>query len=196
MPKILHAADIHLGAPFKQFTVKGKELREGAKQTFQNIINLANEENVDLVVFAGDIADSNRLSPAMVNFITSQLSKLKMPGVILPGTHDSYNKESIYRRFEWSRLENVVIFSEEAGQALFYPQLSLAVHGKPNTSNRDSVSPIKGLTPHPEARWNIALAHGSLQITGKSAEDDYPIEFKDIEALEMDYLALVTGTVF
>lgn len=190
MPKVLHAADIHLGVPFRQFKIKGKELREGAKRTFSNIIKVAQDENIDLVIFAGDVADSNRLSPAMVQFITSELSKLRVPVVILPGTHDCFNKESLYRRLEWSSLNNINIFTEDEGQSLYLPSLSLAIHGKPNTSNRDVISPLKGLTPADNARWNIAVAHGSLQITGKSAQDDYPIDFKEIENCGMDYLAL------
>lgn len=190
MPKILHTADVHLGAPFRSFAAKGKELREGAKRTFLNIIKAAQEENVDLLLIAGDLVDSNRVSPATVSFIATEISKLAIPIVILPGTHDCLNNESVYHRQDWNKCKDVYIFKEELGQSFEFPQLGLAVHGRPNTSNQSATSPLLGLNPLPQYKWNIAMAHGSLQIPGKSAVDDFPITFKEIEESGMDYIAL------
>jgi len=188
--KVLHFSDLHLGASFRRFAGKGKLLRDGLKKTLINIVNTAQEEKVDLVISSGDIGDSNKLSPGAIEFVVSQLDKLNIPVVILPGNHDCLDKSSIYLRQAWSKLKNVYIFTGEKGQTFDFSTLSLAVHGKANTSNRSEKSPIAGLTPSPDHKWNIAVAHGSLQIEGKSAGDDYPITFEELENSNMNYVAL------
>lgn len=189
MLKILHFADLHIGSPFRRFGGKGKELREGAKKTLTNIVRLAREENVDLVISAGDIADSNRLAPATVNFIVDELNKLEVPLVILAGNHDCLDQGSLYRRQQWSRLRHWYLFDQEHATFTF-PDLSLAVHGRPNTARTSPASPLQGLTPAADMKWNLAAAHGSLQIEGKSAPDDHPLTFDEIGASQMDYIAL------
>lgn len=190
MPKVLHFSDLHLGAPFRRFAGKGKLLREGLKKTLANIVKIAQAEEVDLVLSTGDIGDSNKLSPGAIEYVAGQLSKLNIPVVILPGNHDCLDKSSIYLRQAWEKLKNVYIFTEEKGQTFDFPSLSLAVHGKANTSNRSNKSPLAGLSPSPACKWNIAAAHGSLQIEGKSAEDDYPIAFDELDNCGMNYVAL------
>lgn len=190
MIRILHLADLHLGASFTRFAVKGKELREGIKRTLINIVKVAQDERADIMVIAGDLSDSNKLSPGALDFIISQLEKLDMPVVIMPGTHDCFNASSLYRRQAWAKLKNIQIFSSEQNQTFEFHTLSLAVHGKANTSNRDIVSPLNGIVPSLDCQWNIAVAHGSVQIPGKSAEDDYPITFEEIANSRMNYIAL------
>ncbi len=190
MLKILHFADLHLGAAFSRFGRKGGKLREGLKHTLANIVNTARNEGVNLVIIAGDLTDSNLVAPATVDFITNQLKKLDVPVVVLPGTHDCLDKSSVYNRREWDGLGNLHIFKEESGQTFHFPSLSLAVHGKANRSNKSTTGPLEGLAPDPGYRWNIAVAHGSLQIEGKSAEDDFPITFDELASCGMDYVAL------
>jgi len=188
--KILHFADLHLGASFKRFGQKGGKLREGLKHTLANIVKTAQSEGAALVVIAGDLTDSNKVAPATIDYIIRQLNKLDMPVVILPGTHDCLEKSSVFNRQEWSNLQNVYIFRNENGQTFNFLSLSLAVHGKANKSNKSTTSPLNGLQADPGYRWNIAVAHGSLQIKGKSSEEDYPITFDDLANCDMDYVAL------
>jgi exonuclease SbcD len=64
------------------------------------------------------------------------------------------------------------------------------VYGKPNLSNRSYTSPLKGLKPSTSSKFHIAMAHGSLYIPEKIAEDDHVFRLDEVKASGMDYLAL------
>ena len=189
--KILHGADFHLEVPFRKFGVKGKILRQGLKETFKKFIDTAIEKRVNLIIIAGDLFDTNLVSPATIDFLKTQLQKIEEYGIltiILPGTHDLFDSQSVYRRKVWQEFNNVYVFNEE--RKFLFPELSLAVHGRANTSNESKTSPLEGLLPDDSVRFNIAVAHGSMQIKGKSSPDDYPITFEEIEQSGFDYVAL------
>ena len=57
MLKILHTADIHLGAKFSGLGNKGASQREQLRATFKNVIATAINERVNIVLIAGDLFD-------------------------------------------------------------------------------------------------------------------------------------------
>lgn len=190
MPKLLHTADIHLGAPFRNLGEKGKDVRRALRDSFSALLNLARAEKVALVLIAGDLFDSNQVSADLVDFVASEIIKAQIPVCILPGTHDCLENISVYRSPRFRDIANLHIFADETAGRKVYPDLELTIHGRANSSNRSRVSPLSGLTPNPGTRWNVAMAHGSIRIESKSAADDYPITLDEIGASGMDYVAL------
>ncbi len=59
MLKVLHTADIHLGAKFSGLGNKGASQREQLRATFKKVISTAINEKVNIVLIAGDKADRN-----------------------------------------------------------------------------------------------------------------------------------------
>jgi exonuclease SbcD len=57
MVKILHTADIHLGAKFSGLGNKATSQREQLRTTFKNVIATAVNERVNIVLIAGDLFD-------------------------------------------------------------------------------------------------------------------------------------------
>lgn len=189
MPKLLHTADIHLGAPFRNLGEKGKEVRRALKETFSSLLNLAKAEKADLIIIAGDLFDSNRVPTDLVDFVVAEIGKVQIPVCILPGTHDCLEGNSVYHGAKFSGIENLFIFPDGLGRKV-YPDLGLTIHGRANSSNRSLRSPLAGIAPSGDTRWNVAMAHGSIRIESKSASDDYPITLEEIGASGMDYVAL------
>lgn len=192
MLKILHTADLHLGKDFKYLGEFGKELRETIKHTFSKIIDLALDREVDLLLISGDLFDSNKVSSKLVGYILDELKRLnEIPVCIIPGTHDCYDLNSMYRRNEFTHnLGNIFIFRDPASTTKIFKGLNVAIHAKANTTNLGSESPLKDLKPSKDVAFNIALAHGSIKIEGKYNPDEYVIDPKEIENSGMDYLAL------
>ena len=69
MPKrvtFIHAADLHLGAPFRGLRALSDtwadRLLSAIPESYDRVIEAAVENNVDFVVIAGDIFDSARAS--------------------------------------------------------------------------------------------------------------------------------------
>jgi DNA repair protein SbcD/Mre11 len=88
MLKILHTADWHLGKKLQEFS-----RLEEQKQVLEEIIEIAENEKVDLVLLAGDIFDSYNPSHEAVELLYKSLFKLskhgKRPIIAISGNHDS-----------------------------------------------------------------------------------------------------------
>ena len=193
MLKILHTADVHLGARFPGLGKTGDRLRVIAKETFSRIVDVALEKQVNLILIAGDLFDSNQVSKSTVEFVLREFSRLEeTPVCILPGTHDCYDATSIYRSFGQTDIpKNIRLFTDSLKPYKMFEGLDLTVYGKPNTSASSRERPLanlikmEGLT-----KYYVAMAHGSVLIPSKSSETEFPIRPKDIESSDFNYVAL------
>ena len=194
MLKILHTADIHLGAKFSGLGNKGASQREQLRATFKNVIATAVNERVNIVLIAGDLFDANQQPQRNIDLVIEQFNLLKqnnIPVCLIPGTHDSLDSSSIYRKVDFEgKCSNLKIFADENISYKEYPELNLTVYGKPNLSNRSYISPLKGLKPSTSSKFHIAMAHGAFYIPEKIAEDDHVFRLEEVKASGMDYLAL------
>ncbi|MCH7414749.1 exonuclease subunit SbcD [Belliella sp. R4-6] len=88
MIKILHTADWHLGKRLQDFS-----RMEEQKLALEEIIQIADEQQVDLVLLAGDIFDSFNPSHEAVELLYKTLRKLSKNGerpiIAISGNHDS-----------------------------------------------------------------------------------------------------------
>ena len=194
MLKILHTADIHLGAKFTGLGDKGATQREQLRTTFKNLIATAIDERVNIVLIAGDLFDVNQQPQRNIDLVVEQFNLLgsnNIPVCFIPGTHDSLDSSSIYRKVDFEgKCSNLKIFADEDMSCKEYPSLDLTIYGKPNLSNRSYVSPLKELKRSTSSKFHIAMAHGSLYIPEKIAEDDHVFRLEDVKTSGMDYLAL------
>jgi len=194
MLKVLHTADIHLGAKFSGLGHKGASQREQLLATFKNIVETAINEKVNIVLIAGDLFDSNQQPQKNIDSVIEQFNLLgssNIPVCLVPGTHDFLGSSSIYRKVDFAgKCPNLKVFTDENVSWKEYPGLDLTVYGKPNLSNRSSVSPLKGLKRLTSTKFHIGMAHGSLHIPEKIAEDDHVFRLEEVREVGMDYLAL------
>lgn len=86
--KILHTADWHLGKRLQEYP-----RLEEQKEVLQEIVNIAEKEEVDLVLLAGDIFDSFNPNHEAVELLYKTLKKLsnngQRPIIAISGNHDS-----------------------------------------------------------------------------------------------------------
>jgi DNA repair exonuclease SbcCD nuclease subunit len=194
MLKILHTADIHLGAKFSGLGNKGASQREQLRATFKNVIATAVNERVNIVLIAGDLFDSNQQPQRNIDLVIEQFNLLhqnNIPVCLIPGTHDSLDSSSIYRKVDFEgKCSNLKIFTDEDISCKEYPGLDLTVYGKPNLSNRSYISPLKGLKPSTSTKFHIAMGHGSFYIPERIAEDDHVFRLEEVKASGMNYIAL------
>ncbi|MBI3671695.1 DNA repair exonuclease [Candidatus Azambacteria bacterium] len=196
MIKIIHTGDIHLGAKFSSFGKKSAEQRRALLNSFKKVVDETILKKAHILLISGDLFDSNFPSYDTVNAVKSELKKLDELGVyvaILPGTHDCLSADSIYKRENFSEgLSHIYIFDDENITSKFYPELDLVLYAKANTSNKSKQSPVEFLQSEEKqkARHKVAMAHGSIEIEGKSADDDWPIKLSEISKSQMQYIAL------
>lgn len=95
--KILHAADLHLGAPFRGLGQVSKtwaaRLTRAITESYDRVIDTAIERQVDFMVIAGDIFDATRASYGdYLRFFEGmrRLRKADIPVYMVTGNHDPY----------------------------------------------------------------------------------------------------------
>ncbi|MBA2558173.1 MAG: DNA repair exonuclease [Chloroflexi bacterium] len=201
MPRILHMADVHLGARHHDLGNLAAHQRERQFEAFRRGIDLAIEERVDLVLVAGDLFDSNSQPRRSVERAAGEFRRLVAGGirtVLIPGTHDTYDASSLYRVFDLPMLSglapgsrNLVVLTPDRPE-IVYPAIDVAVYGRVFATKRAPTSPLSGFSSAGETRvrWRIGLIHGSLRIPGRVEMDDVLFTEEEVAASGLHYLAL------
>lgn len=190
MIKILHTADVHLGREFPTLRERGKQYRNQLLQTFERILELAIDENVSLVLIAGDLFDTNRVHGIIIGKVLAAFRKLEERNIrvcILPGGHDAYTEDSIYRFVRFP--SNVMVFATEQDHKTF-DGLDLTVYGKAFDNKLVGESPLQGLSLVKESNFHVGMAHCSIKTEGFIERDSMILDRKEIASSGLDYLAL------
>ena len=92
--RILHLADLHIGASFPSMGERGEERGRDFLSAFLRAVEYAaaNPKPVDLVAIAGDLFDSHDPDEGLVFQVEAALDRLDkaaLPVLLVPGTHDS-----------------------------------------------------------------------------------------------------------
>lgn len=205
MPRLLHMADIHLGARHNDMGPAAAAQRERQFEAFKRAIDLAIEEKVDLVLICGDLFDSNSQPRRSVERAAAELGRLAqrhIPVVAIPGTHDCYDAASIYRVFDLAELadapadSNLVILLTDTRPSIDFPQLGVTVRARVFPTKRGSESPLLALAVKPDDpsvlahNWQIGMVHGSLAVPGRFDADEVMFTEQEVAQSNLDYLAL------
>lgn len=200
MLRLLHTADIHLGARHADLGDRAATQRERQFAAFVATIDLAMAEKVDLVLIAGDLFDSNVQPRRSVERAAAQLKRLvevRIRTVIAPGTHDVFDRASIYRAYDLAALagavgSDLVTVLDPDHPEVHLKALDLIVHGQCFATKRAPHSPLQGVDVRDDGRaeWHVGLLHASIAIEGKTDGDEVVITTDEIAASHLDYLAL------
>lgn len=185
--KFIHTADIHLGKSFSFLGDKGSLLRNVQIEALKKITDLTQSEDIDFLIIAGDLFESNEVSSRLIKKAVDILKSIDpIPVLISPGTHDLLDDKSVYRRKEFQG-SNIKVFGIDG---TVIKVKDAAIHGRPNDTKQGGVHPLKEMKPVDTAKFNIAVIHASVEIEGKSNPEDYLVNTKEIAASGMDYVAL------
>ncbi len=199
MLRVLHTADVHLGARHADLGAQATAQRERQFAAFRVSIDGAIAEKVDLVLIAGDLFDSNVQPRRSVERVAAELKRLadaRVRTVIIPGTHDVYDRASIYRAHDLPKLAGadgtdlVTILTPER-QSIRFEALDATVHARVFATKRAPHSPLEGFDISADAStWQIGMIHGSIAIPKQTEHDEVVITTEEIAASKLDYLAL------
>jgi exonuclease SbcD len=199
MLRLLHTADVHLGARHTDLGERAAVLRERQFAAFRTSVELAIVEKVDIFLVAGDLFDSNTQPRRSVERVAAELGRLARSGVrtvIIPGTHDVYDGASIYRSYDLAGMARaasdwVVVLTPYVPEVVF-PPLDTIIYGRVFDTKRSPRSPLAGLDARSEtrAKWKVGMVHGALAIPGRTETDSVVITEEEIARTGLDYLAL------
>ena len=182
--KILHTADLHIGAAASGIPALSAELKAGAVITFEKIIKLAREQQVDIMLICGDLFHSSYIEPAVVKHIFTAFRSIPQVKIVyVGGNHDPLSPISpmLYEQ----KPDNLYIFGGEYSYFEF-PELKTRVYGR---------SFVETYLPHKpfdfecdDSFINLACLHGEI---GADKGGNYnPIDASMLENSGLDYVAL------
>lgn len=183
--KILHCADLHIGAAQTILGEKGLSRRFEALITFENIIKLAREKNVKLILIAGDLFCSNSVERSAVNSVLECISGVPGTEVVFSaGNHDPYNTSS---PFFGAVLPKNFHILPDSDAVIYFDKLNTKVYGRSFYDVYMKGEPRFTL-PADDKTINIMCQHGEIKSDLSSNYNSITNEF--IDTCGMDYIAL------
>ncbi|NQT63964.1 MAG: DNA repair exonuclease [Candidatus Marinimicrobia bacterium] len=192
MIKFIHTADIHLDSPLKGLEAYEyapvEQIRGATRRAFENLIDLAIEEEVNFILIAGDLYDGDWKDSNTGIYFASTMGRLKKAGIkvyIASGNHDAASQITKTMPLP----DNVSLFSSKEPQTEILDSINVAIHGQ-SYSSRAVIANLASQYPQYNPNFfNIGVLHTSL--TGREGHENYaPCSLNDLESKGYDYWAL------
>lgn len=192
MFKFIHAADCHLDSPLRGLaryeSAPAESMREACRRAFENLVELAIEEQVAFVLLAGDLYDGDWNDYSTGIFFSRQMGRLgehKIRVFATAGNHDAANR--ITKALDTP--PNVKMFSSLQPESVRLDDLQVAIHGQSFHEQHVYDNLAKGFPPALPGSFNIGLLHTSLD--GREGHASYaPCVKDDLLAKGYHYWAL------
>jgi DNA repair exonuclease SbcCD nuclease subunit len=192
MLKFIHTADIHLDSPLRGLEAHEdapvEEIRGATRRAFDNLIELAIEEEVDFILIAGDLYDGDWKNFNTGLFFAARMGRLSKAGInvfIVSGNHDAASQTTKAMPLP----DNVTIFSPQKPTSVKIDDLGIIIHGQ-SYAHRAVTDNLASQFPRRDTSYfNIGMLHTSL--TGRKGHADYaPCTQADLASKGYDYWAL------
>lgn len=182
--KILHCADLHIGALQSFLGERSAARRIEALLTFESIVRLANENDVSIVLIAGDLFDSNSIEHSLYQKVLDAISSAKsIKFVFAAGNHDPLNSEAPFKKATLP--SNLYILPCESSYFKF-DDIKVRVYGCSFAEvYKHSCKPFSA---DEDEYINLACLHADM--SSSSSSNYNPIDEAFIESSKTDYFAL------
>ncbi len=183
--KILHCADIHIGAAESFLNERAESRRAETLITFENIINTAKQNAVDIMLIAGDLFNSNNIEKSFINRVFDCMASVPdIKIVIAAGNHDPLNFNSPYKT---TSLPNNVFVLDNKDCFVEFTDLNTRVYGK--SFKEVYMQGVSIFSIQPDDNFiNLMCIHGELHSDLGSDYNSITNGF--IQNSSMDYIAL------
>lgn len=194
--QFIHGADLHLDSPFIGLKTVPDFLWEKIYQStftaLTNLVNHAIEKQVDFVLLAGDIYDSDDRSVKAQAFLKKEMERLnqaEIPVFICHGNHDYIENSGLHLKMP----ENVELFSETVetkwlttknGERIAVS--SFSYNSRWMTKRMITEYPKK----HATADFHIGMLHGFSEGLETSHGHYAPFTINELKSKGYDYWAL------
>lgn len=181
--KIVHCADLHIGATFSNLPPSLARVREEEiYAAFSNIINYCKEKSVDALLICGDLFDCPNPVKRDCEFVEKALASIShIPVFIISGNHDYICADSPFLKDNYFT-DNVHIFPC-FDYSFELPHKNAVIYGKSynNSVTEPSFTDVK----FEEDKLNIICLHGDTF----SSSDYNAISIETLSSLPCNYAA-------
>lgn len=182
--KILHTADIHIGAAESFLKTEAVKRRFETLLTFEKIIDLAIDRNVDVIVISGDLFDSNKIDSRFFDAVFEKMANCGKKIVFCGGNHDPLNADSPFLNRDLP--DNLFVLGKN-DECITFEDISLKCYGRSFTDvylkgeERFAIATNKDYV-------NLMVQHGELKSDLSSDYNSITPAF--VKNSGMDYIAL------
>lgn len=150
-------------------------------ESLEQIIHLCEEEQIDLLLIAGDLFHRQPLLRELreVNSMFAALSVTQV--VMCVGNHDYLKADSYYHTFRWT--DQVHLILSEKLECVKLPEIHTSVYGCSYHSKERTDTPYEGHSCKHNIDFEILMLHGG-------DEKHIPFNRNEIVSLGYDYVAL------
>ena len=190
--KFIHAADIHLdsalhgleryeGAPVE-------EIRSATRRAFDNLIELAIDEQAAFVLLVGDLYDGDWKDYNTGLYFVERMGRLRDAGIrvfIVAGNHDAVSQITKHLRLP----DNVTLFSTRKPERVVLDDLGVSICGQGFATRAVTDDISQGYPQGDPQLLNIGLLHTCLD--GKPGHEPYaPCTVDGLRSKGYQYWAL------
>lgn len=183
--KILHCADIHIGAAESFLGARAEGRRAETLITFEKIINIAKENAVDILLIAGDLFNSNNIEKSFIDRVFEYFAMVPDTKIVFAaGNHDPLGLDSPFVKYD--KPKNLYVLDSK-DDFVEFNEFNTRVYGKSFRDVYMQGVPHFSIKPDPQF-INLMCIHGELRSDLNSDYNSITNEF--IENSGMDYIAL------
>ncbi|MCT7847379.1 MAG: DNA repair exonuclease [Lactobacillus iners] len=195
--KFLHIADVHLDSPFLGLSFLPSELfcqiKNAIQLSFETAVNFAIDNDVDLVLLAGDTFDSIHPTPQSKIFFANQIKRLvdrQIQVVMVLGNHDYSQIDDLL--LNESPYFKIIGSNEQIEQVDFMTksQYKYRVVGFSYQHNHITEDIIAKYPPKSTSIYTIGLAHAGMKQSSVDQNNYAPFTLNEVKDLNYDYFAL------
>ncbi len=197
--KVLHTGDVHLGMTFRNRNYP-QQLREALVkarvEVLSRLVELANEENCQLFLVAGDLFHRTNVSQEYVLSALEILSSFNGGCVaVMPGNHDFFDEYSpLWKTMREHAFDHLLILDQAAPYDLREFNLNLALYPAPcnsKHSRENRVGWLKECKDKPPVKWHLGAAHGTVKGVSPDTELRYfPMEEEELRQMGLHHWCL------
>ena len=190
--KFIHAADIHLDSPLHGLEryegAPVEEIRGATRRAFDNLIELAIDEEVAFVLLVGDLYDGDWKDYNTGLYFVERMTRLREAGIrvfIVAGNHDAASQITRHLNLP----DNVTLFSTRKPERIFLNDLNVAIVGQGFATRAVTDDISQGYPQGDPQIFNIGLLHTCLD--GKPGHEPYaPCTVDGLRSKGYQYWAL------
>ena len=179
--KFIHIADVHIGVKPDRGKNWSNDRAEEINDSFNDIITLCQEQEIDMLLIAGDLYHTPPTAQQLKN-LDFQLRKLSnTKTVIIAGNHDYIEENSPWESYDFQ--SDVVVFPRDKAAKIYYEDLNVCITGYSYGRQEYQERILEKLRPGKEDAYNIMLGHGGDKT-------HMPFSKEKLARLGFDYIAL------
>ncbi len=184
--KILHCADIHIGAAESFLGAAAGNRKYETLLTFERIIDTAAAEGVRIIAAAGDIFDSNAVEEGLANAVFEKIASVpEIKVVFSAGNHDPLSAQSPFKN---RRLPQNLYVLGAKDDCVVFDDLKTRVYGRSFEYVYLKGEERFSITPPEDGYVKLMVLHGELRSDLNSNYNSVTAGF--IRQSGMDYIAL------